>query len=97
MLGAVQQPQPQGLQAQVGRPEGAPHQIETLGVDAAETLYVDNMTMDVTRREMAHVFRPFEGFKVWPPVPWMTRTSQSCNIRGAFFEFLVGHRTDESA
>ena len=60
MMGAVQQPQPQGLQAQ-GAP---PHQIETLPVEAAETLYVDNMTMDVTRREMAHVFRPFEGFKV---------------------------------
>ena len=55
----MQQPQPQGLQAQ-----GAPHQIESLPVEAAETLYVDNMTMDVTRREMAHVFRPFEGFKV---------------------------------
>lgn len=61
MMGAVQQPQPQGLQAQ-----GAPHQMESLPMDAAETLYVDNMTMDVNRREMAHVFRPFEGFKVPP-------------------------------
>ena len=37
---------------------------EPLPPDAVETLYVDNMTTDVTKREMAHVFRPFEGFKV---------------------------------
>lgn len=47
------------------RPETlAPPQMDPLPVDAAETLYVDNMTMDVTKREMAHIFRPFEGFKV---------------------------------
>lgn len=46
-----------------GRAEGMPG-TEPLPAEAAETLYVDNMPMDVNRREMSHVFRPFEGFKV---------------------------------
>lgn len=36
---------------------------ELLPPDAAPTLYVDGMPADITRREFAHVFRPFEGYK----------------------------------
>jgi len=31
--------------------------------DAASTLYVDGIPADITRREFAHVFRPFDGYK----------------------------------
>lgn len=32
--------------------------------DAASTLYVDGIPADISRREFAHVFRPFDGYKV---------------------------------
>ena len=68
MGGIPPQQQPQALPAHIVRQEGmAPPKLDPLPVDAAETLYVDNMTMDVTKREMAHIFRPFEGFKVGMP------------------------------
>ncbi|KAJ7543895.1 hypothetical protein O6H91_09G057500 [Diphasiastrum complanatum] len=36
---------------------------DTLPPDASSTLYVDGLPLDCTRREAAHIFRPFIGFK----------------------------------
>ena len=35
-----------------------------LSADARPTLYVESVPKDATRREVAHIFRPFPGFKV---------------------------------
>ena len=32
--------------------------------NACETLYVDDVPLDMSKRELAHIFRPFGGFKV---------------------------------
>lgn len=50
--------------------------------DASATLYVEGVPPDATRREMAHVFRPFEGFR-------STRLVAKENVRGplCFAEF----------
>ena len=47
-------------------PQPQPFQppMDVLPHDAAPTLYVDGMALDVSKREMSHIFRPFEGFKV---------------------------------
>lgn len=39
---------------------------EPLPADACQTLYVDGMPVGTSKREMAHIFRPFEGYKVSP-------------------------------
>jgi hypothetical protein len=35
-----------------------------LPVDATETLYVEDVPTDMSKRELSHIFRPFGGFKV---------------------------------
>jgi hypothetical protein len=45
-----------------GRPRGPP--VEDLPPDAAPTIYVDGLPMDVNKRELAHIFRPFQGYLV---------------------------------
>ena len=32
--------------------------------DASTTLYLERLPQDVTKRELAHIFRPFEGYAV---------------------------------
>jgi hypothetical protein len=34
--------------------------------DACPTLYAEGFPEDMTKRELAHVFRPYEGYKVGP-------------------------------
>jgi hypothetical protein len=62
MSGPVQLPAPL-IPGQISTHMQAARLADVLPPDAVETLYVDNMSADVTKREMAHVFRPFEGFK----------------------------------
>lgn len=45
-----------------GRQRGPP--AEELPPDAASTIYVDGLPMDVNKRELAHIFRPFHGYLV---------------------------------
>ena len=40
------------------------YDADALPKDASETVFVDNLPEDITRRELAHIFRPFAGFKV---------------------------------
>jgi hypothetical protein len=52
-----------------GAPEGpyqrgaTPPEEESFAPDACRTLYVDNLPGDATKRELAHIFRAFEGFQ----------------------------------
>jgi len=52
-----------------GTPEGpyqrgaTPPEEESFAPDACRTLYVDNLPGDATKRELAHIFRAFEGFQ----------------------------------
>lgn len=32
--------------------------------DACPTLYAEGFPEDITKRELAHIFRPYEGYKV---------------------------------
>lgn len=70
----------------LGAPQ-TPHHVPSgdfirLPPDASSTLYVEGVPADATRREMAHVFRPFEGFR-------STRLVAKENVRGplCFAEF----------
>jgi len=45
------------------RSAGAPPEEESFAPDACRTLYVDNLPGDATKREVAHIFRAFEGFQ----------------------------------
>lgn len=58
----VQGPPIQHPHGVVAKQEG--YQQEQLPPDAVQTLYVDGMPLDITKREMAHIFRPFEGYRV---------------------------------
>jgi hypothetical protein len=51
-------PSAKGLQGRRGPP------AEELPPDAAPTIYVDGLPMDVNKRELAHIFRPFQGYLV---------------------------------
>ena len=42
--------------------EGLP--AEDLPSEACNTLYLANLPSDVTKREVSHILRPFEGFQV---------------------------------
>jgi hypothetical protein len=48
----------------------------SLPPDARDTIYIDTLPNDVTKRELAHIFRPFDGFRVgcpalaWPGLAW---------------------------
>ena len=70
----------------LGAPQTAHHvpsgDFIRLPPDASSTLYVEGVPADATRREMAHVFRPFEGFR-------STRLVAKENVRGplCFAEF----------
>lgn len=59
--------------------------------DASATLYVEGVPADATRREMAHVFRPFEGFR-------STRLVAKENVRGplCFAEFDDARRASQA-
>ena len=59
--------------------------------DASATLYVECVPADATRREMAHVFRPFEGFR-------STRLVSKENVRGplCFAEFDDARRASQA-
>jgi hypothetical protein len=46
--------------------------------DARDTIYIDALPNDVSKRELAHIFRPFEGYRVGgpplaPPSRWRRR------------------------
>ena len=71
------QPRPQIQPQTLPQPQGQPFnpQLEQLPPEASPTLYVDGMALDVTKREMSHIFRPFEGFKVS-----LRRHSPSCPV-----------------
>ena len=78
-------PDPAPLARPLGaRPSPAPP-------DASATLYVEGVPADATRREMAHVFRPFEGFR-------STRLVSKENVRGplCFAEFDDARRASQA-
>lgn len=39
-------------------------QVQQYPPDACPTLYAEGFPEDMTKRELAHIFRPFEGYKV---------------------------------
>eukprot|EP00249_Psilotum_nudum_P004553 c18065_g1_i1 orf=566-1309(-) len=47
----------------VGRPEASVLRPSLLPADATSTLFVEGIPTDCSRREAAHIFRPFIGFK----------------------------------
>jgi hypothetical protein len=55
----TQQPQAQG-------PRGARQAGGPLPADAASTLFLDNVPLNATKRELSHIFRPYPGFKASP-------------------------------
>lgn len=59
--GVLRAPEPSG----VGATPAAAEQVQpaTLPANAVETLYVDDVPKDMSRRELSHIFRPFGGFK----------------------------------
>ena len=44
-------------------PAAKPQQPLNVPANAVETLYVDDIPMDMSKRELAHIFRPFGGYK----------------------------------
>ncbi|KAK9134531.1 hypothetical protein Syun_013861 [Stephania yunnanensis] len=52
-----------GGQLQVEPMSGPGREVLPLPPDASKTLYVEGLPHDSTRREVAHIFRPFVGFK----------------------------------
>lgn len=57
--------------------------------DATPTLYLDGVPFGIPKREIAHIFRPFEGFKY---VRYVTRDSQKVEgekINLIFVEFAT--------
>ncbi|KAH9320945.1 hypothetical protein KI387_015584, partial [Taxus chinensis] len=54
---SYQRPDSQALREPLRRPD------EHLPPDASNTLFVEGLPTDCTRREAAHIFRPFIGFK----------------------------------
>jgi hypothetical protein len=46
------------------RPGIANVDLNSLPAEARDTIYIDVLPPDITRRELAHIFRPFEGFQV---------------------------------
>lgn len=54
--------------------------------DAAPTLYVDGIPADITRREFAHVFRPYDGYKGSRVVMKERETGKSMQVYG-FVDF----------
>lgn len=51
-------------QLQPPRGEGPPSAVGPSAA-AQETLYVDDIPLDMSKRELSHIFRPFGGYKVW--------------------------------
>ena len=41
--------------------------LEDLPPEACKTLYLTNLPPDITKREVSHILRPFEGFQVCSP------------------------------
>ena len=80
---AIQQQQLQQPAYEPARPEQLDGAAEQLPGDASATLYVDGMPLDVTKREMAHIFRPFEGFKA-SPFQTPSRCAQAPNSQRHF-------------
>lgn len=52
---------------------GGPGEMMNLPQEATPTLYLDGVPFNIPKREIAHIFRPFEGFKY---VRYVTRDSQ---------------------
>lgn len=48
----------------VGLPLPSSSTTVELPQDAASTLYVDGLPEEMTKRELAHIFRGFEGYQV---------------------------------
>lgn len=89
-MGAPPMPPP------LGAPQTPHHHVPSanalrLPPDASATLYVEGVPADATRREMAHVFRPFEGFR-------STRLVSKENVRGplCFAEFDDARRASQA-
>ncbi|KAB1220867.1 RNA-binding protein with multiple splicing [Morella rubra] len=56
---------PNGRNVGIGGLDGTRtgHETKPLPPDASSTLYVEGLPPDSTRREVAHIFRPFVGYK----------------------------------
>ena len=61
---------------------GPPPEEESFAPDACRTLYVDNLPGDATKREMAHIFRAFEGFQARALVPFRSSASPASYVVG---------------
>lgn len=55
-------------------PPTTSHAVD-LPTDAASTLYVDGLPDEMTKRELAHIFRGFEGYQVFLLVHLPIKTS----------------------
>lgn len=63
--------------------------VDALPPDASSTLYVDGLPSDCTRREAAHIFRPFIGFKeVRLVIKDQKRVSNGDKLVFCFVEFV---------
>ncbi len=52
---------------------------EPLPPEANPTLFLSGLPLDITKREVAHILRPFEGFKVCTSFFIFLRRSQNLN------------------
>lgn len=60
-----------------------------LPANASQTLYVDDVPLDMQKRELCHIFRPFGGFKVRPIYSRCTAwTLIGCVFHGAPWDWL---------
>jgi hypothetical protein len=56
--------QPYRTQQEGGTAQGPPGPVAS-PAHAHETLYVDDIPLDMSKRELSHIFRPFGGYKVF--------------------------------
>lgn len=93
VAGGLGGPQPVGMgtgMVGAGGPAprmGGPGDMMNLPQEATPTLYLDGVPFNIPKREIAHIFRPFEGFKY---VRYVTRDSQKVEgekINLIFVEF----------
>lgn len=53
---------------------------EVLPPEANATLFLSGLPLDITKREVAHILRPFEGFKVSLVPRFSSHCDQSCGF-----------------
>ena len=63
-----------------------PQQVLPIPKNATNTVYVEGIPLDATEREVAHIFRPFLGFKTVRLIPREKKPGEKVILCFADFE-----------